>query len=104
MPAESTSTKAASELSLFDLLSRLSLPKAAKLLGPEGGRLITEGGKYDIDVATQVEFDRERFRLAVDGTIVTLSLSPTARDRLDWRSSPRPWRSARSAPVRKRCG
>lgn len=72
---------------MFDLLSRLSLSKAAKLLGQDGGRLITEGGKYDIDVATQVEFDRERFRLAVAGATVTLSLSPTARDRLDWRCS-----------------
>jgi hypothetical protein len=81
------STRPASELSLFDVLSRLSLLKAAKLLGPDGSRLITEGGKHEIDVATQVEFDHERFRLAVDGATVTLSLSLAARDRLDWRCS-----------------
>jgi hypothetical protein len=81
------STKPASELSLFDVLSRLSFLKAAKLLGPDGSRLITEGGKHEIDIATQVEFDHERFRLAVDGATVTLSLSLAARDRLDWRCS-----------------
>lgn len=83
----STVTKPSHALSLFDTLSRLSFIQAAKLLGPEGRRLITEGGKHEIDVAAQVDFDRERFRLKVDSAIVTLSLSPAARDRLDWRCS-----------------
>ena len=83
----STVTKPSHALSLFDILSRLSFIQAAKLLGPDGRRLITEGGKHEIDVATQVDFDRERFRLKVDSAIVTLSLSPAARDRLEWRCS-----------------
>jgi superfamily II DNA or RNA helicase len=83
----STVTKPSHALSLFDTLSRLSFVQAAKLLGPEGRRLITEGGKHEIDVATQVDFDRERFRLRIDSATVSLSLSPAARDRLDWRCS-----------------
>jgi hypothetical protein len=77
-------TKASSELTLFDSLSRLSFHSAAKLLGAEGSRLITTGGKYDIDITTQVQFDRDRFRLTLGGPVVTLSLNPAARDRLEW--------------------
>jgi superfamily II DNA or RNA helicase len=77
-------TKASSELTLFDRLSRLSFNLAAKLLGPEGNRLITAGGKYDIDIFTQVQLDRDRFRLTLGGSVVTLSLNATARDRLEW--------------------
>ena len=78
-------TKASSELTLFDKLSRLSFHSAATLLGAEGSRLITAGGKYDIDIFTQVQFDRDRFRLTLGGPVVTLSLNPAARDRLEWR-------------------
>ena len=78
-------TKASAELTLFDTLSHLTFARAAKLLGAQGGRLITAGGKYEIDIATQVKFDRHRFRLALNGSAVTLALSPSARDRLEWR-------------------
>ena len=78
-------TKPSAELTLFDKLSRLSFITAAKLLGPEGSRLITAGGRYDIDIATQVQFDRDGFQLTLGGSLVTLSLNPGARDRLDWR-------------------
>ena len=71
-------TKPSAELTLFDTLSRLTFARAAKLLGSEGDRLIADGGKYDIDITTQVEFDRDRFRLAVDSATVTLALSPAA--------------------------
>ena len=80
-------TKPSAELTLFDTLSRLTFTSVTKLLGAEGDRLIAAGGKYDIDIATQVKFDRDRFRLAVDSTTVTLALSPAARDRLEWRCS-----------------
>lgn len=79
------STKTSTELTLFDTLSRLTFLKAAKFLGPEGNRLITEGGKYEIDIPTQVQFDRDTFRLAIDSTAVTLALSPAVPDRLEWR-------------------
>jgi hypothetical protein len=78
-------TKTSAELTLFDRLSRLTFARAVKLLGTEGSRLIAAGGKYDIDIATQVEFDRHKFRLAMNGWAVTLALSPSARDRLEWR-------------------
>ena len=77
-------TKTSAELTLFDTLSRLSFIRAAKLLGAEGSQLIAAGGKYDIDITTQVEFDRDRFRLALGDSTVTISLSPAARDRLEW--------------------
>jgi superfamily II DNA or RNA helicase len=77
-------TKTSSELTLFDRLSRLSFHSAAKLLGAEGSRLITAGGKYDIDIFTQVQFDRDRFRLNLGGPVVTLSLNPAVRGRLEW--------------------
>lgn len=78
-------TKTSAELTLFDTLSRLTFARAAKLLGADGQRLITAGGQFDIDIATQVEFDQHKFRLAMNGSAVTLALSPAARDRLDWR-------------------
>lgn len=54
-------------------------------MGADGKRLIAAGGKYDIDIATQVEFDQHSFRLALNASAVTLALSPWARDRLEWR-------------------
>jgi SNF2-related domain/Helicase conserved C-terminal domain/SWIM zinc finger len=80
-------TKPSAELTLFDRLSRLDFAGATKLLGPDGDRLITAGGKYDIDIAAQVEFDRNRFRLALDSATVTLVLNAAARDRLEWHCS-----------------
>ncbi len=80
-------TKQSAELTLFDKLSRLTFLQATKLLGPEGTDLIAAGGKYDIDLTTQVDFDRDRFRLTVDSATVTLALSAAARDRLEWRCS-----------------
>ena len=78
-------TKASAELTLFDTLSRLTFARAVKLLGAEGSRLIMAGGKHDIDIASQVEFDPQKFRLTMNGSAVTLALSPSARDRLEWR-------------------
>jgi hypothetical protein len=46
-------TKPSDKLTLFDTLSRLTFPKAAKLLGPKGNRLIAAGSKFDIDLTTQ---------------------------------------------------
>src|SRR3984893_2007007 len=78
-------TKPSAELISYDPLSRLTFVRPTKLLGADGNSLITAGGKYDIDITTQVKFDRDRFRLAIDSTAVTLALSPAARNRLEWR-------------------
>lgn len=40
-------------INLKDKLSHLTFREACKLLGPEGGRLIREGGKYDVDIDGQ---------------------------------------------------
>jgi hypothetical protein len=77
-------TKPSAELTLFDTLSRLTFTRAAKLLGPKGNRLIATGGKFNIDLTAQVKFDRDMFRLTLDGAAVTLTLSPAARHRLEW--------------------
>ena len=66
-------TKPSTELTLFDTLSRLTFIRATKLLGADGNSLIAAGGKCDIDITTQVKFDRDRFRLAIDSTAVTLA-------------------------------
>jgi hypothetical protein len=44
-------TKASAELTLFDILSRLTFAKAVKRLAVEGSRLIMASGKHDIDIA-----------------------------------------------------
>ena len=77
-------TKASAELTLFDLLSRLTFLKAAKLLGAQGQRLIAEGGKHDIDITTQVLLGPDEFRLAIESATVRLALDPAARGRLGW--------------------
>ena len=74
-------TKPSTELTLFDLLSRLTFLKAAKLLGAEGERLIAEGGKYDIDIVNQVALDPDEFRLAIESATVRFALNPAARGR-----------------------
>jgi len=63
-------TKPSADLTLFDTLSRLTFTRAAKLLGPKGNHLIATGGKFDIDLTTQVKFDRDMFRLTLDGAAV----------------------------------
>jgi hypothetical protein len=78
-------TKPSPDLTLFDTLSRLTFTRAAKLLGPKGDRLIAAGGKFDIDLTTQVKFDQNMFRLTLDGAVVKLTLSPAVRHRLEWR-------------------
>lgn len=80
-------TKASSELTLFDKLSRLRFVQAAKLLGPDGTRLLHAGGAYEIDLEEQVELKNDAFRLRLDGSTVTVSLAAAARDRIQWECS-----------------
>lgn len=74
-------TKHADALTLKDRLSRLSFIEAAKLLGPEGGKLIRQGGKIEVDPAT-VSLDDRRLQAALPDACVTVSLSNGARARL----------------------
>lgn len=80
-------TKKRSQLTLRDKLSRLNFDQACKLLGEEGSKLITEGGKYEIDIDRQVRLNDERFELRffdAAGTVVTIRLEDGARRRIEW--------------------
>lgn len=84
-------TKPTHRLTLKDRLSRLSFTQACKLLGEEGRRLIQRGGMTVIDLDQQVTFDRERFRVEIDGAVVSVALAADARDRLSWNCTACDW-------------
>jgi hypothetical protein len=63
-------------ITLKDRLSHLTYREACKLLGPEGERLIRQGGKYDSDISEQVTWGDDLFRLNLGGATVTISLTP----------------------------
>ena len=77
-------TKNGADLTLYDKLSRLTYTQAARLLGPDAIRLLTEGGGRDIDIDEQVDLGQHAFRLAIGDSAVTLSLDPATRGRLRW--------------------
>ncbi len=62
-------------INLKDRLSHLNYREACKLLGPEGERLIRQGGKYDFDITEQVTWGDDFFRLNLGEATVTLSLT-----------------------------
>jgi hypothetical protein len=62
-------------LNLKDRLSHLNYREACKLLGPEGERLIRQGGKYDSDITEQVTWGDDFFRVNLDDATVTISLT-----------------------------
>jgi len=72
-------------LSLKDRLSRLTYREACKFLGPEGGPLIRQGGKYEIDVETQVTWGDDLLRVELGATAVTFTLSPDSLKTLRFR-------------------
>ena len=63
-------------INLKDRLSHLNYREACKLLGPEGERLVRQGGKYDFDITEQVTWGDDFFRLNLGEATVTLSLTP----------------------------
>ena len=83
-------TRKSSRLTLKDKLSRLSFTQACKLLGPEGSALISQGGKYTIDIDRQVKLTPRQFRLELDSpdhSVVTIRLDSAASGKLAWRCS-----------------
>jgi hypothetical protein len=62
-------------LSLKDRLSRLTYREACKLLGPEGGALIRQGGKYEIDIDGQVTWGDDLLKMDLGIADVTFTLS-----------------------------
>jgi len=73
------------ELTLKDRLSRLTYAQACKLLGPDGNKLIMQGGKFPIaSIEDNVYLGNDLFRLSVDGAVVTITLMAQARKRLHY--------------------
>ncbi len=80
-------TKHIAKLTLKDRLSRLTFTQACQLLGPEGNRLIQQGGKLPIeDFDEQVYFEGDLFRVKYlgDGACVTITAMAEADRRLKW--------------------
>lgn len=65
-------------------MSRLTPLAAGKLLGARGERLIQHGGGYEIDIDRDVELSDERFRLRLNGAVVTITSVAKAPQRLRW--------------------
>jgi uncharacterized Zn finger protein len=76
--------KRSRELTLRDLLSRLSYTQACKLLGGDGAALLREGGKYDIDPVDVVLAD-ERLTARVLGLDVCIGRTAAGRGGLELR-------------------
>ncbi len=73
------------ELTLKDRLSRLTYAQACKLLGPDGNKLIMQGGKFQIpSIEDDVYLGNDLFRLSVDGAVVTITLMAQAQKRLHY--------------------
>jgi hypothetical protein len=85
-----TKTRPSRQLTLRDKLSHLTFLEAAKLLGPEGKRLIQKSGDlWQIKVDEHVYLGDDLFRLRIPGetfngqpTVVTITLMAEARNRL----------------------
>jgi superfamily II DNA or RNA helicase len=59
-------------MTLLERLSRLTCKQAEKLLGPKGPKLIIAGGKYTIDISSQVEMSNNVFRLSMNDATVSI--------------------------------
>ena len=82
-------TKESKKLTLKDRLSRLTYVQGAKLLGPDGQRLIRQGAAYDgIDIDRDVYFRGDLFRLKLwdaggaGKVVVTITTMTEAKHRL----------------------
>lgn len=88
-----TTSKRASKktvLTLKDRLSRLTFAQACRLLGPDGSKFITRGGRFEIDIDSQVRLTDSHFTLELPGSpqpIVSLSIADNATGRLTWNCS-----------------
>jgi len=71
-------------INLKDKLSHLTFRQACKLLGPQGGKLIRQGGKYDIEVSERVSLSKDLFKLDLDEALVTIRLDPFRNQKLNF--------------------
>src|SRR4030065_634304 len=63
-------------ITLKDRLSHLTYREARKLLGPEGERLIRQGGKYPIDIDEQITWGNNILKFNLGEAIVTIFAVP----------------------------
>ena len=61
-------------LGLKNRLAHLTYREACKLLGPEGERLIRQGGRRDIDIGEQVTWGSNLFRVHLGEAVVAFTL------------------------------
>ncbi len=69
-------------LTLKDKLAHINFPQACKLLGPEGKQLIMAGGKYDIDIDSQVTLKKDMFLLELGEATVFIRLDDGRAEKL----------------------
>ena len=74
-------------INLKDKLSHLTYIQACKLLGPQGEKLIRQGGKYDIDLSEQVVLQRDLFQLNLGEAVVNIHLDPAKNQKLNFQCS-----------------
>jgi hypothetical protein len=74
----------AETLTLKDILSHLSYVEARTLLGPQGAKLIRNGGRWDIDIETQTTLEDTFFLLSLGEASVTIKLSDARNRRLSF--------------------
>ncbi len=68
--------------SLKDILSHLNYAQACKMLGPQGERLIRQGGKFDIGIDEHVILTNGHFQLRFPDTIVNIAPDPVNKRKL----------------------
>src|SRR5487761_1406724 len=92
MTTQVMKTRPSGQLSLKDKLSHLTFLEAAKLLGPEGKKLIQKSGNlWPFKIEQHVYLGDDLFRLRFPGEsvngqplVVTITLMAEARNRLHW--------------------
>ncbi|MFU8856221.1 MAG: DEAD/DEAH box helicase [Deferrisomatales bacterium] len=57
-------------------LARLSPPQAVRLLGPRGRELLRAGGKFPVDLESQVRLTGEKLRVELPGAVATVAAAP----------------------------
>ncbi len=78
--------KPSAELSMRDRLSHLSFDEACRMLGPDGGRLLIQGGRLELSSPDDLRIDDEQARIAWEpgrgGVSSRIVFDPATRGRL----------------------
>jgi superfamily II DNA or RNA helicase len=74
-------------INLKDKLSHLTYRQACKLLGPQGEKLIRQGGRYDINLDEEVVLQRDLFQVKLGEAVVKICLDPAKKQKLNFQCS-----------------